>query len=297
MNVVQSIEKQLNETDLPEEVEYLNHSDEFTVLITTYINDDLSDFKTAIRSVIFNTLVPNEIIIMVDGPIHKETRDEINSLEMIYPSVLKTVYQERNHGRGYTLAQGVMKSRNELIAKMDADDISLPERFDKQFNLMKEKENLSVIGSQIYEFNDEHNFTTHRKVPLNNEDIIKFSKLRSPFNQPTVFFRKKDVLAAGNYSELNVLEDYDLWMRMIGEKMRFQNIDEDLVYMRASKNMYSRRGGLKYFITYKNFKKSLVDNKLISYFDYCKSILAMLISALIPNLFRKKLYELLLRDK
>ncbi|MGK4016863.1 glycosyltransferase [Weissella paramesenteroides] len=297
MNVVQSIEKQLNEMDLPEEIEYLKHSDEFTVLITTYINDNLGDLKTAIRSVLFNTLVPSEIIVMVDGSIRQETQDVLKRLEVTYPSVLKIIYQKKNYGRGYTLAQGVLNSRNDLIAKMDADDIALPERFEKQFILMKDNEKLSLVGSQIYEFNDKQNFTAHRKVPLDNEEIVKFSKLRSPFNHPTVFFRKKDVLDAGNYSKLNVLEDYDLWMRMIAKKMQVKNIDEDLVYMRAPKNMYSRRGGLKYFITYKNFKKSLVDNKIISYSDYWKSIAAMLISALIPNFFRKKLYEMLLRNK
>lgn len=296
MNKVQELDFFLKNEPLPNETEYLRRAKNFTVLMATYVNDNVENLRIAIKSVIHNTVVPDEIVIMVDGPIHQQMKATIRDFEKKYPNVMNIIYQSDNRGRGYTASRGVINSKNELIARMDADDIAHPNRFETQLQMINSNKYFSVVGGQIYEFDDDLQLTTRRVVPSDNEQIRHFSKLRSPFNQPTVMFRKKDVLAVGNYHDLPVMEDYDLWMRMIEKNMIFHNIEQDLVYMRAPKDMYSRRGGFKYLSIYHEFRKRLLRKHLISYKDYYKSMIGMSISSLMPNIFREKLYKKLLRN-
>lgn len=295
MSTVHNLVRYLQSNDLPLEVNYLSHTEKFTLLIAIYINDNVENFDLALKSIVFNTVVPDEILITVDGPVTDEMNQLISSFAQRLPNVIRVIRQGSNKGRGYTAALGVRNARHELIAKMDADDISNLQRFEKQLPLIQKNNNLDVVGGQISEFDDELEITTRRIVPITHEKIIEFSRMRSPINQPTVIFRKSSVLQTGNYSNLTVMEDYDLWMRMIENKMLFQNIDEDLVYMRAPKNMYQRRGGVQYFKTYKIFRKNLLKRHLISYKDYYKSVIAMSMTALMPTTFRKKVYSILLR--
>lgn len=295
MSTVQNLVEFLEKKNLPLEVNYLSRAQKFTLLIATYLNDDVKDFEIALKSIIYNTVVPDEILIIVDGPIYDEMDRMLIRFVNKLPHVIRVIRQEKNKGRGHTAAYGVVNAKNDLIARMDADDIAIPQRFEKQLPLFQKNSELDVIGGQISEFNDELELTTRRIVPTIYEEIIKFSKMRSPLNQPTVMFKKLSVLRVGNYSNLTVMEDYDLWMKMIDNKMILQNIDEDLVYMRAPKDMYKRRGGLQYFKIYRQFRKALLTKKLISYKDYYHSIFGMSITSLIPTIFRKKIYSILLR--
>lgn len=295
MSTVHNLVRYLQSNDLPLEVNYFSHTEKFTLLIATYINDNVQNFELALKSIVYNTVVPDEILITVDGPVTDEMNQLLTSFTKRLPNVIRVIRQESNKGRGYTAALGVRNARHELIAKMDADDISNLQRFEKQLPLIQKNNNLDVVGGQISEFDDELEVTTRRIVPITHEKIIEFSRMRSPINQPTVIFRKSSVLQTGNYSNLNVMEDYDLWMRMIENKMVFHNIDEDLVYMRAPKDMYQRRGGVQYFKTYKIFRKNLLKRHLISYKDYYKSVIAMSMTSLMPTIFRKKVYSILLR--
>lgn len=295
MSTVHNLVRYLQSNDLPLEVNYLSHTEKFTLLIATYINDNVQNFELALKSIVYNTVVPDEILITVDGPVTDEMNQLLTSFTKRLPNVIRVIRQESNKGRGYTAALGVRNARHDLIAKMDADDISNLQRFEKQLPLIQKNNNLDVVGGQISEFDDELEITTRRIVPITHEKIIEFSRMRSPINQPTVIFRKSSVLQTGNYSNLTVMEDYDLWMRMIENKMVFHNIDEDLVYMRAPKDMYQRRGGVQYFKTYKIFRKNLLKRHLISYKDYYKSVIAMSMTSLMPTTFRKKVYSILLR--
>ncbi|MBS0958853.1 glycosyltransferase [Leuconostoc pseudomesenteroides] len=296
MSKIQELEKFLKSEPLPIEEKYLKNAKKFTVLMSTYINDDVNDLDIAIKSVIQNTVVPDEIVIMVDGPVHDQTKVLLDMFTNHYPDILKVIYQETNQGLGITAANGVIYSKNEIIARMDADDISNLERFEQQLEFMHQNNSIVALGGQVYEFDEKLEFKARRTLPLNNDDIVQFSKLRSPLNHPTVMFRKSSVMKAGNYQNTFLMEDYDLWMRMIEKNMIFHNIEQDLVYMRAPKDMYRRRGGFKYLSVYHEFRKRLLRKHLISYKDYYKSMIGMSISSLMPNIFREKLYKKLLRN-
>lgn len=295
MSRVKELVQYLQQQELPTENDYLSKSKKFTVLMSTYKNDETDFFEVALKSVIHNTVVPNEILIMVDGPVHRSMDHLLDRFKNHYPTVIKIFRQKNNIGRGLIAAKGVEFSSNELIARMDADDISELDRFEKQISILEQNEQVDIIGGQISEFNENLNLTTRRLVPTDHEEIVKFSRMRSPLNQPTVIFKKASVLSVGNYDNLTVLEDYDLWMRMIGDGMIFQNINTDLTYMRAPKNMYQRRGGVQYLRKYVTFRRSLLIRHLISNSDYVKSIIGMAVSAVIPTAFRKKIYSIFLR--
>lgn len=289
--------QRLNNKKLPVESEYLAHSSEFTVFIPVYLKDDTDNLELALKSVINNSVVPDEILIIFDGPVTDDMNQLVNQYVEQLPHVMRVIKQQNNKGRGYTAANATLKARNELVARMDADDIANLQRFEQQVDLIRNNSNLDVVGGQIVEFDENLELNQRRIVPIMHEKIVEFSRLRSPINQPTVLFRKSSVLKAGNYSNLTVMEDYDLWMRMIENKMLFQNIDEDLVYMRAPKDMYQRRGGVQYLKTYHKFRKQLLKKHLITYQDYYKSMIGMAISSLLPTSLREKLYKVLLRSK
>lgn len=297
MSSLSNLVKILNEMKLPIEAKYLSQSSKFTVFIPVYLKDDEKNFELALKSVISNSVVPDEILIVFDGPVTDEMDQLVDVYKKQLPHVIKVIQQVHNKGRGYTAANAVRNAKNELIARMDADDISNFQRFERQLGLIQTNDELTVVGGQIAEFDENLELNLRRIVPIDHEKIVEFSRLRSPINQPTVLFRKSAVLKAGNYSNLTVMEDYDLWMRMIENGMIFQNIDENLVYMRAPKDLYQRRGGVQYLKTYHKFRKQLLRKNLISDRDYYKSIIGMSISSLVPNSIREKLYKLLLRGK
>lgn len=295
MSNLVNLVKFLEDQEPPVEIEYLSRASNFTVLISTYIKDDVKDFELAVKSIFYNTVVPNEILITVDGPVTNEMNQLLEYFTKLLPNVVRILRQKINQGRGNIAAFGVESARYELIAKMDSDDIAILQRFEKQLSLMLNN-NVDVLGGQISEFDESFEIISRRVVPVTQEEIVDFSRMRSPINQPTVMFRRSSVLKVGNYTNLNVLEDYDLWMRMIANKMIFQNVDEDLVYMRAFRQMYQRRGGIQYFKQYASFRKGLLRRKFISYWDYYKSMIGMLVVSLIPTVVRKKIYVIFLRN-
>lgn len=294
---ISNIKKSIDDYAWPDETQYLQRSEPFTALAPVYINDYLPDFEIAIKSIILNTVTPNEILILQDGPVKDDMSQFIEFLLTQFPSIVKTHAGTENRGLGFTAAYGVKIANNELIARIDADDISDAERFEKQLNVFKKNNKLDIIGSNVAEFDELYNICNHRAVPSNTNDIYKFSKMRSPFNHPSVMFKKETVIKSGNYREINFMEDYDLWMRMISSGAITENINEDLVYMRASRSMYTRRGGMKYVQAYVHFRYSLLKRGLISINEFGLSTTGIIVTALVPVSIRKFIYGLILRRK
>ena len=168
----------------------------FSVAMCVYEGDNPLFFDKAIESILDNTLIPDEIILIVDGPISKKH-------EQIIDKYLKelTVYRfKENQGHGVARRKSLELCNNELVALMDADDICLKDRFEKQINVFKNNSKLSIVGGQIEEFiNDVENIIGKREVPLSDDNIKTYMKKRCPMNQVTVMFKKKDIIKAGNY--------------------------------------------------------------------------------------------------
>lgn len=269
----------------------------FSVIICVYINDDANHFDDAIKSILFQTLVPNEIVILVDGPITKSLESIINKYEN--NSIFKIIKLEKNVGHGNARRIALENCSYELVALMDADDISVRDRFEKQIEQFNINPTVSIIGGHIYEFiNDISDIIGIREVALDHKDIIYDLKKRCPMNQVTVMFKKSVINDAGGYIDWHHEEDYYLWIRCYLNGATFLNINENLVFVRVGKDMYKRRGGIKYFRSEYKLQKYMYKNKLISFTRLIyNSLLRFIVQVLSPNWFRSLIFKKYARKK
>lgn len=214
----------------------------YSVLITVYKKDNPEYFRQSLSSMLTQSVMPDEVVVVADGPITKYLQSVIDELDTKYPQVINEVKLKENVGLGTALKIGVKKCKNELIARMDSDDISLPDRCKLQLEAFAQNPHLDIVGYSIKEFSENvDNIVGERKVPVSHEEIYKFSKLRDPFNHPTVMFRKSKVLSSGNYGDYRKNQDSDLWIKMLSHKAVCQNLTEDQFRFRFDEATYARR--------------------------------------------------------
>lgn len=269
---------------------------QFSVLMSVYKNDIPRYFKQALDSIINQSVIPSEIILVVDGPIPKEINDVISNYKN---GIIIPIFLEKNVGLGNALKIGMQHCNYDFIARMDSDDISVSDRFEKQLQTFLNHPKLSIVGGMIDEFkSDSDKPVCKRVLPTEDIQIKKFLKYRCPFNHQTVMFKKQDVMNAGGYQDWYCGEDYYLWVRMYESGCQFKNIDQVLVHMRTGEGMYSRRGGKKYFQSQAKLFKYMRKKKIISYPRYMKNIIERYIGqVLMPVNIRTYLYQKILRKK
>ena len=221
---------------------------EFSVLISVYFKENPEYFDTALESVVNQTLMPDEIVIVKDGTLTEGLDAVIEKYVSKYSQLFNIVALEKNVGLGEALKIGVLKCNNEIIARMDSDDICYRERFEKQIKILTENPNVDLVGSWISEFeSNPEEIISYRQLPTEHKEIYKFGQFRCPVNHMTVMYRKEAVLKAGNYQTFKNIEDYYLWGRMLKQGSIFANIPECLVNVRAGQAMFKRRANLTYF--------------------------------------------------
>lgn len=205
----------------------------------------------------------------------------------------KTIYLSENKGHGNARRQSIRNCSNELIAIMDADDISMPYRFEKQMNIMMSDRNISVVGGQIIEFiGNPENRVGKRQVFEEDAQIKRDMKKRCPMNQMTVMFRKSKLDMAGGYLDWYCNEDYYLWNRMFLSGCQFRNVSEVLVNVRVGELMSSRRGGTKYFFSEMRLQTYMLKNKIISLPRYVENIMIRFVGEVVlTNKLRSKMFR------
>ena len=212
--------------------------EKYSVLMSLYKKEHPEYLRLALDSMINQTVKPDEIVLVEDGPL----TDELIGVVEEYRPHLHIVVNKKNLGLGLALNEGLKACRNELIARMDTDDISKPERCEKQLKRFELNPELAIVGSHIVEFVGEpSNVISQRKVPLTSEDIYEYAKKRSAFNHPAVMYRKSAVLAEGGYADLKRNQDVDLFGRMLFHGYKAENIDESLLWFRSSDELAVRR--------------------------------------------------------
>lgn len=266
----------------------------FSVLMSVYAKEKPEYLKQALESVVKQTLIPDEIVLIKDGILTQELEDVVLEFQKKYES-LHTFQFETNVQLGRALAKGVELCRYELIARMDTDDIAVSDRFEKQYQYMLEHPEISALGGWMEEFNDEETYSRMKKMPEYDEEIRKYAKYRNPLNHMTVMFRREAVLQAGNYRHFPLLEDYDLWSRMLMQQGEFYNIPTVLVRMRNNDNVYKRRGGFSYFSQYVKLRKQQRKIGLTSRLEYVMANILTLGMTLQPAFLRKFIYQKILR--
>ena len=272
----------------------------FSVCMSVYKNDRPEYVDIAIQSIfIKQTVKPNEIVLVVDGPISMELESLIDNYSTKYSEIFTIIKLEKNQGLGNALRVAVEKVKYDWVARMDSDDIAAPDRFEKQKSFLQANLDVDIVGGQITEFIDvESNIVGLRNVPLLSADINVYIKARCPFNHMTVMFRKDKILAVGNYIDWHYNEDYFLWIRMFLAGCQFANLPETLVNVRVGKEMYQRRGGWKYFLSEAKLQKYMFDNDIIGIIRFAYNVLGrFVIQILMPNKLRGFVFQKLFRVK
>ncbi|QFF99868.1 glycosyltransferase [Psychrobacillus glaciei] len=269
----------------------------YSVLMSVYYKEKPEYLRESISSMLQQSIIPDEIVLIKDGPLTDQL--EIMIDEFKDNDIIKVISLDENVGLGKALNIGLSNCRNELIARMDTDDIADKNRCERQLDLFNKDKKISVVGTVIEEFIDyPSNPVSYRKVKIENREIRKQIKYRNPMSHPSVMLKKSDVLKAGNYQHWLLNEDYYLWIRMVQHGFIFKNINEPLVKMRINNETYLRRGGWKYFATQKDLFGYMLKSDLINVFEYLFNIIICFVTrVLLTNKMRKFFYLRILRSK
>lgn len=264
----------------------------FSVCMSVYQNDKPTDFLVSVRSIYNQTIRPDEIVLVVDGPIPEQVDGAITEL-MEEISVMKVIRLDRNMGHAVARQTSLDAAKNNLCAIMDSDDIAVPDRFEKQLRAFKKHPEVSVVGGIINEFiGIVGNVVGKRLVPENDAEIKEYLKSRCPMNLVTVMVKKDDVMKVGGYQDWYCEEDYYLWIRLALSGYKFYNIQENLVYVRVGDEMYQRRGGMKYFKSEAKLQRYMWKKGIITLPKYCYNVLIrFVLQVLMPNKLRGWVFQ------
>lgn len=271
----------------------------FSVAMSVYKSDNPDFFDRALSSITDEqTIIPNEIVLVVDGPVSNEINNVINKYEKKY-EIFNVIRLEQNGGLGNALKIAVKNATHEQIARMDSDDVSVSTRFEEQLKYFEINPGIDIVGGDITEFiGEENNIVGKRSVPVSNDSIREYMKTRCAMNHVSVMYKKKSVESAGGYQDWFWNEDYYLWIRMWLNGAVFANTGSVLVNVRVGEEMYQRRGGSKYFESEKGLQDYMLKNKMINHSTYIKNVAKrLIIQKLMPNKLRGWVFRTFARKK
>ncbi len=269
----------------------------FSVLMSVYAKENPGYLAGALDSILHQTHIPDEIVIVEDGPLSDALTKVLDLYQKKTP-IVNRVKLEKNYGLGVALNKGLGMCTNDIVARMDADDISRPDRFERQLKALEENTLLGLVGANIAEYDDSMStMLSVRTTPELHTDIMAMMPKRSPFNHNVVLYRKSVVQRAGGYRDCPSFEDYDLWCRMAKDGAQFYNIQENLLDMRTSDAIARRRGGLSYFRNMASFQKKILTLGIISKGQFVQNMIVRGSVALMPAFLRVVFYRKLLRGK
>jgi glycosyltransferase involved in cell wall biosynthesis len=213
------------------------------LLLPTYHADDPDHLRRAFASAVDEQVrKPAEVVLVRDGVVPPRLQSLIDELAAGSPVPIRVIALDSNIGLGHALDAGLSACSHEVVARMDADDVSMPERFAVQIPLLEE--GYDLVGSALLEFAEHEDEIVGRRIPpLGQDEICTWSRFHDPFNHPTVVYRRSMVQAVGGYQDLPLMEDYWLFARMIEAGARVANVAEPLVKYRVGAGAYARRGG------------------------------------------------------
>lgn len=264
---------------------------QFSLLLPVYGNDEASQFERAFTSATSaQTLVPTEVVLVQDGPVPELLEQAIERVTAACPApVVRVVIDERG-GLAQALTIGLERCSYDIVARMDADDVALSERFAKQ--MAKMAEGYDLVGTGMYEFADDTSKVLGRRTPpVGGAAIARYARFHDPFNHPTVMYRKATVARAGSYEDIGLMEDYWLFARMIKAGARVENLPEPLVMYRVGAGAYARRGGTKQFQAEWNLQRALRRIGFTTRTQFVRNLVVRGAYRFVPVSIRRVLYR------
>lgn len=271
----------------------------FSVLITIYYKENPVFFKRAIDSILIHqTLKPSQIVIVKDGPLTIELDNIIDEYVVNNKGVFDIVSLKKNMRQGFAANEGGKYCKCDFIARMDADDIALPDRFEKQFKYLLDKK-LDIVGGQLLEFvGDKNNIVSDRKVPITHENIISMLKYRNPISNPTVIYKKVVFDQINGYDGESFPEDYDFFVRACLKGFKFGNVKDTVLLFRLGDSMdevLRRRHGYEYAKNEFKLLKKFYKIGFYNFYEFFKMVSLRMPVRLMPFKMFKFLYYRLLR--
>ena len=269
----------------------------FSLLIATYGADDPGFLREAFTSSVHaQTRRPDQVVLVQDGPVPDELGEVIRDLVTTSPVRVDHVVMDENAGLGPALDRGLVACDHEIVARMDADDISVPTRFEKQLPLVEA--GADIVGSGLLEFGSSvEDVVGRRTPPTDPEEIRRVIRFRDPFNHPTVVYRRSAVQAAGGYTDMALMEDYLLFARMVDSGARPANLAEPLVCYRVGAGAYARRGGRQLLRSELAVQRRFRQLGITSRSEYVRNVVVRGGYRLVPELLRKRAYRALIANK
>lgn len=271
----------------------------FSVLMSVYEKEKAVNLEKALQSVLIEqTVIPNQVVIVEDGELTTELYEVIQKYKDMFPELLDIVQLKRNFGLGKALNEGMKHCRYELIARMDSDDISSKERFEKQLQFFTQHPQIAICGGNIVEFYEEpSNIISIRAVPEKHNKIVQRMKFRNPMNHVSVMMRKEAVEMAGGYKSLSFLEDYYLWIRLVEKGFLLENISDILVRVRTGTNMFERRGNKIQIKGWYTLQKKMKKMNILTGWEFIRNMICIIGFTYCPTIVKKIIYECILREK
>ena len=269
----------------------------FSLLLSVYNKENHLFLKESFDSILNQSLLPSEVVIVEDGPLNNELKKTIESFLFKFPNEKNIIRLDKNYGLGYALSIGLLNCKYEIVARMDSDDICKADRFLKQINVFKCENDLDVLGTIVEEFKTTPgDYSLFKIQPQYHLDIYKKSKYLNPISHPSVMFKKSKVLSCGSYIDMPYFEDYFLWIRMLKNGSKFSNLQEPLLYFRIGNGMINRRHGFNYLkneinFYYTSFKINHINIIQLFYIIVFKSFLRLL-----PIFITSFIYKILARN-
>jgi glycosyltransferase involved in cell wall biosynthesis len=271
----------------------------YSVLMPLWYKEKPEFLKASIASMAKQTMPPAEFVLVRDHEIPQELLKVIEESSADIPVNYVDAYELFGQGLGAILARGVEHCSYELIARMDSDDIAFLDRCEKQLVVFGRNPRLAVVGGTIAEFSDTpEDIISYRIVPEKHDDIIKFAKFRSPFNHPSVMFRKSIILYIGNYNvKYKKYEDCELWFRFLKNGYIGYNIQEPIIYYRAGSHLIKNRSEKEHYKYILKLKKEMKKAKFINWFEYQISVNINRFFHYAPYSIKRLIFILLLRKR
>ncbi|GCD77077.1 putative glycosyltransferase [Thermaurantimonas aggregans] len=276
---------------------FSEHRLPITVLLPIYHGDKALWLRESLKSIEAQTAKASEIIIVQDGPISGELEEELHRWQKHLPEI-KIVKLPENRGIPAALNAGVQAASQPWIARMDADDIAEPYRFEIQWQFLQRHPEVAIIGSWIDEYDEGMKYKlASRELPTSHADIFRFAHWRCPFNHQTVLYRRDAVLSVGGYPLEKVMgEDYVLWTRLLHAGYLAANIPKALVRVRAGTSLIYRRRGRKYLkLEYKSMYM-IYQMGFYKWYHYVIQLLIRTTVRLMPVSLVESVYKLLRKN-
>ncbi len=269
-------------------------AEQFSLLMSVYGGDDPGYLETAFTSVVHQqTRRPDDVVLVQDGPVPEPLRQTIARLVAGSPVPTTLLPIPSNVGLGSALDQGMAVCAHDIVARMDADDVALPQRFERQVPVIEA--GADIVGSALLEFNrDPDDIVGKRVPPLSTAAIVRAARFRQPFNHPTIVYRRRAVQAAGGYRDLPLMEDYLLFAKMIEGGAAVANLAEPLVLYRVGAGAYDRRGGVTLLKSELALQRNLLRLGFVTKGQYLRNVVLRGGYRLAPVWLRRPAYRRLI---